>query len=184
MDVLTAPCSEMIGAIRHHAHFTESEEARVRIGGFVRTIRELGVQGFVDREYPVGSGKAFIVNEAAGRLCVVDGNAHLVALAMHDPAITLAKLVEATGRPEVVRLWREGWEAGSGQDRPFDVYIPFEADASRIPACREGLDGFKNPPLRMKIIPADIAFDSPLFSVADRGRPIGETVRALQELHG
>lgn len=178
-DVQNVPCATFVGAVRHHRHFTEDEAARARLAAFCARIAGAGVRAFVDGEYPAGSGKAIIVNEAAGRLCLVDGNAHLVALTACMPDLTLARLVELAGRDDFVHVWREGWEEGSGQMEPYDVYIPFAADAAAVPGCREGTDCFKDPPQPTKIIPATVAFDSSLFAPADRGRPLGETARAL-----
>ena len=179
MDVWSDPCAQLVGAVRHHRHFVEDEAARLRLAGFCERIRGEGVRAFFDAEYPSGGGKAIIVNEAQGRLNLVDGNAHLVALVACDEHVTLADLVREVGRDDFVRTWRDGWEAGSGQEGAYDVYIPMDADASRIPGCREGTDWFKSPPQPTKIISADIAFDSPLFAPEDRGRPLGETARAL-----
>lgn len=175
------PCAELVGAIGHHAYFLESSAAQERLRGFRNRILESGVRAFLDEEYPRESGKAFIVNEAAGQCCLVDGNAHMLALLACEPDLTVGGLVRMAGRAEVVRIWSDGWEGGSGQDAPYDVYIPHAADASRIPAAREGVDGFKNPPIPVKIIPASIAFSSPLFSARDRGRALGETLSALRE---
>ena len=83
------------------------------------------------------------------------------------------------GAPDLVRLWQDGWEDGSGQDAAYDVYIPIGTDTARIPEAREGTDWFKDPPAPTKIVPATIPFDTPLLSEADRGRPLIEAVRAL-----
>lgn len=175
------PCAGLIGAIRHHAHFLEDDAARSRLSRFRARIDERGARAFLDEEYPAASGKAFIVNEAAGQACLVDGNAHLLAILSCEPDLTLGGLAQAAGRADIVRIWHEGWEEGSGQDAPYDVYIPHAADASRIPGAREGMDGFKNPPIPVNVIPASVAFSSPLFAARDRGRALGETLAALQE---
>lgn len=180
-DAMTVPCATFVGAVRHHAHFLESEAARARLLGFRDDVRTNGVRAFVDREYPPGSGKAMIVNEVAGRFCLVDGNAHLVALVMCDADLTLARLVEEAGRADFVRLWRDGWERGSGQEAAYETFIPIDADTANVPGAREGVDGFKRPPQPTKIVPSTIAFDSPLFAEADRGRALGETARLLLE---
>lgn len=182
MHVMSTPCGEFIGAIGHHAHFTEDEAARRRIAGFCQTIREEGLRAFVEREYPRNAGKAIIVNEAEGAWCLVDGNAHLVSAVVCDPDLTLERLVEETGRPDAVRLWRGGWEDGSGQEGPYDVYIPLEIDTDRLPEWREGIDWFKESHPRIKIIPSDLRFDTPLLSSRDRGRPLAETAAALRDL--
>ena len=83
------------------------------------------------------------------------------------------------GRDDLVRLWQDGWEDGSGQNAAYDVYIPVGTDTARIPETREGTDWFKDPPAPTKIVPATIPFDTPLLSEADRGRPLIETVRVL-----
>lgn len=182
MDVSTVPCSTFVGAVRHHHHFLEDEGARARLESFCSRIVEKGMKAFLDEEYPPGSGKAFIVNEVAGRLCLVDGNAHMVAIVRCLPDVTLADLVQTAGRDDFVRIWRGGWEEGSGQTSPYEVYLPVATNTSRVPGCYEGVDGFKNPPAPTKIMPAGIAFDSPLFDPVDRGRPLGETARCLNEL--
>lgn len=179
MDVWNTPCAEFVGAIRHHRHFVEDEAARVRLVGFCGHIRREGAKAFLDAEYPAGGGKAFIVNEVAGRLNLADGNAHLVALVACDSQVTLARLVELAGRDDFVRVWRDGWEEGSGQEKPYEVYIPMATDGADVPGCYKGTDWFKDPPQPTKIIPATVAFDSPLFAPEDRGRPLGETARAL-----
>lgn len=184
MDVLNERCGSFIGAVRHHLYFTESIAARQRLQRFSEMVARDGVKAFIDEEYPAGSGKAMIVNEVAGRLCLVDGNAHLVALLTVDPDLTLGSLIEAVERDDFVRIWIEGWEAGSGQERAYDIYIPIEADVSRIPESRLGVDGFKRPPEDINIIPASIAFDSPLFAPADQGRPLEETAACVGEFIG
>lgn len=184
MDVWNASCGELVGAVRHHRYFTEDEEALARLVGFCQRIELKGVKAFVDEEYPPGSSKAMIVNEVAGRLCLVDGNAHMVALVACRPDLTLAELVECAGRTDFVRVWKDGWEEGSGQSVPYEVYIPRNADASSIPRCRDGVDGFKDPPQPTKVILATVAFDTPLLPACDRGRPVGETARFVREAMG
>ena len=180
-NVMTMPCTEFVGAVRHHAHFLEDEASRARLRRFRDAIRAEGVRAFLDREYPAGGDKALIVNVTAGRTCLVDGNAHLVALVMCDVGVTLARLVEESGRADFVRRWHDGWEEGSGQEAAYEVYLPLDADTSRIPEAYEGTDWFKDPSQPTKIMPATIAFDSPLFAERDRGRPLGETARRVLE---
>lgn len=182
MDVATVPCRTFVGAVRHHRHFTENAAARERIATFRARIEADGVRAFVDAEYPPGSGKAFIVNETAGRLCLVDGNAHLVALVACRPELTLAQLMSEAKRSDIVRFWRDGWEEGSGQEAAYEVFIPQATDATRIPGCYDGTDWFKSSPQPTKIMPATVPFDSPLFAPEDRGRTLEETVRVLDEL--
>lgn len=182
MDVASVPCRTFIGAVRPHRHFTEDEFARHQLESFRARIEADGLRAFVDAEYPAGSGKAVIVNDVAGRCCLVDGNAHLVALVACRPDLTLAQLVDEAGRDDFVRLWREGWEDGSGQDKPYEVYIPTDVDARAVPGCHDGTDWFKSPPQPTKIMPSSVAFDSVLFRPDDRGRPLEETVRRLEEL--
>lgn len=182
MDILNEPCKTFVGAVRHHGHFTEDAAVRERLRSFCERIMREGAKVFVDEEYPPGSGKAMIVNEVAGRLCLVDGNAHLVALLACDPDLTLGSLVETVGRGDFVRLWREGWEAGSGQDCAYDIYVPLGADVALILGSRLGVDGFKQPPEDINVIPSSIAFDSPLFSLCDRGRALSETAECVRAM--
>lgn len=177
--LMEMPCASFIGAVRHHAHFMQDVVAGERIDRLVRIARFRGLQTFVDWEYLAGGNKAFIVNLTQGKACLVDGNAHMVALIAADPKLTLASLVRQTGRNDLVRLWQDGWEDGSGQDAAYDVYIPVDTGTARIPEARVGTDWFKDPPAPTKIIPATIPFDTPLLSEADRGRPLIETVCAL-----
>lgn len=182
MDVATIPCRTFVGAVRHHRHFTEDEAARRRLESFRERIAVHGVKAFVDEEYPPGSGKAVIVNEIAGRGFLVDGNAHLVALVACVPDLTLTQLAELAGRDDFIRIWREGWEPGSGQGEAYEVFIPSATDARLVPGCYDGTDGFKDPPQPTKIMPATVPFDSASFAPEDRGRPLCETVGRLDEL--
>lgn len=180
MDALREPCKTFVGAVRHHGYFTGQASALNRIRDFCGRIARDGARAFVDEEYPVGSGKAMIVNEVEGRLCLVDGNAHLVALLVCDPELTLGGLAEAVGRSDFIRLWQGGWEQGSGQEGAYDIYVPLEADVSRIPGSRSGVDGFKQPPEDINVIPPTVPFDSPLFSLCDRGRILAETANSVR----
>lgn len=179
MDVWTVPCAEFVGAVRHHRHFTENEAARRRLASFCERIERAGMKAFVDEEYPAGSGKAFIVNQVDGRLFLADGNAHMVSLVRCFPDLTLKRLEIETQRRDLVRFWVAGWEAGSNQEKPYDVFVPMQADVSRIPGAYTTEDSFKDPPEPTKAIPAAVPFDSPLLSVEDRGCPLEETVRFL-----
>ncbi|WP_139652106.1 hypothetical protein [Raoultibacter phocaeensis] len=179
MNAMSERCGGFVGAVRHHRYFTEDDSARTRLQSFCERIEREGAKAFIDEEYPCGSGKAMIVNEVAGRFCLVDGNAHLVALVACDPDLTLARLVEVVGRSDFVRVWREGWESDSGQACAYDIYVPIDADVSRIPESRPGVDGFKQPPESINIVPACVAFDSPLFALSDRGRMLAETAACV-----
>lgn len=191
-DVWSEPCSSFVGAVGHHAHFTQCARARERIAHFCETIRHVGTAAFIEREYPRpgempadrADAKAIIVNVVNATPCLVDGNAHLVSLVMCDPGLTLSGLVHQAGRCDFVRIWHEGWEPGSRQDGPYVTYIPPDTDVRRIPWAQDGVNGFVQPPARVKVIPSGIAFDSTLFSVADRGRPLGETARSLLLMEG
>lgn len=187
--VLGLPCSSLVGAVGHHTYFLRTPAARARIARFCEAIRSEGIGAFLEAEYPRarkggarGEGKAFIVNVVGGTPCLIDGNAHLMSLVLCHPAVTLAELCEAAGRDDLVRIWRAGWEEGSGQAAPYDVYIPPDTRTDRIPGARRGVDGFRQPPLVIKIVSAGIASDSLLFDEADRGRPLGQTAAALREL--
>lgn len=180
--LMDRPCRTFVGAVRHHAHFVEDEAARARLAWFCDVIRTRGMAAFLAREYPPGSDKALIVNEIGGTPCVVDGNAHLVALVLCDPYVTLARIVEAAGRAGIVRLWKEGWEAGSGQEAAYETYIPVDADTTRLSEAYEGTDWFKDPPQPTKVIPSTIPFDTPALSERDRGRTLAETAEALRPL--
>lgn len=177
--LMEMPCASFIGAVGHHAYFTSNAAAKDRIERLARLARCRGIRGFAAQEYPQGAGKAFIANLTQGKVCLVDGNAHMVALLAVNPQLTLASLAYQVGRDDLVRLWQDGWEDGSGQNAAYDVYIPVGTDTARIPETREGTDWFKDPPAPTKIVPATIPFDTPLLSEADRGRPLIETVRML-----
>lgn len=180
--IMHTPCAAFIGAVGHHAHFTGDDAARTRLVGFCRRIREQGARIYLNEEYPARGGKAFIVNLTQGKPCLVDGNAHMVALVACDPQLTLARLVEIAGRDDIIRLWQDGWEDGSDQDDAYDVYIPVGTDTGRVPEARVDTDWFKQPPSPTKVIPATIPFDSPLLAENDRGRLIGETAAWLRGL--
>lgn len=121
-----------------------------------------------------------MVRFASGRTPGAYGNAHLVALVACDPDLTLEKLAEAAGRSDFIRVWRDGWEAGSGQACAYDIYVPLDADVSRIPDSRLGVDGFKEPPEDINVIPPHIAFDSLLLALYDRGRTLAETAECMR----
>lgn len=179
-DLMERPCGTFVGAVRHHAHFVGDEAARARLARFRDVVRTRGMAAFLAQEYPPGSDKALIVNEIGGTPCVVDGNAHLVALVLCDPDVTLARIVEAAGRAGIVRLWKDGWEAGSGQEAAYETYIPTATDTTRLPEAREGTDWFKDPPQPTKIMPSTIPFDTPALPERDRGRTLAETAEALR----
>ena len=187
-SVLQLPCSSFVGAVGHHAYFTRMSAARARIGGFCEAIRSRGIRAFIEAEYladrckGAAENKAFIVNVVGDAPCLIDGNAHLVALVLCDPDVTLARLCAVAGRTDFGRVWQAGWEKGSGQSAPYDVYVPPATRTDRIPGAREGMYGFKCPPVPIKIISAGIASNSPLFDEADRGRPLGETAAVLREM--
>ena len=176
--LLSMKCADFIGAPGHHAYFSENEAARARILQFRERIRE-SVVDFMDEEYPVGGEKSFIVNMADGKPCLVDGNAHLVALITVMPDLTLENLIIALGRNDFVRLWENGWEDESGQFEPYDVYAPVGIDTTRIPGARVDTDWFKQPPAPTKVVPANVPYDSLRFSSHDRGLPLGETARCI-----
>ncbi len=188
--LFSVPCLRFVGGVGHHTHFVEDAGARRRIGMLCSGVKSSGIPAFVEREYPRGSEKTIIVNvvgERKGRggiPCVVDGNAHLLALCMAVEGLTLARLVELSGRSDIVRIWHDGWEGGSGQTAPYDTYVPVGVDLRRIPGAHRSVDRFKNPPEPTQVIPSTIAFSSPLFSWRDRGRTLGETARALSATPG
>lgn len=120
--LFSVPCLRFVGGVGHHAHFVEDTGARRRIGMLCSGVKSSGIPAFVEREYPRGSEKTIIVNvvgERKGRggiPCVVDGNAHLLALCMAVEGLTLARLVELSGRSDIVRIWHDGWEGGFRSD--------------------------------------------------------------------
>lgn len=177
--ILSMPCAEFVGAVCHHSYFTGSDAARERIAGFVARIGRWGASNFVDEEYPAGAEKRIILNIIDGKVCVTDGNAHLVALVAACPGFHLGQLWRSGSEGGLVRVWRCGWEDGSGQDVPYDTYVPLTADVSRIPGAHAGTDWFKQPPESINVIPSNVPYDSELFSAGDRGRTLGETVEAL-----
>lgn len=181
MDVWQTPCAQFIGAIGHHTFFLQDASARARLQRFCTAIRQNGVAWFLKREYPQGLDKAIIVNRIGDALYVVDGNAHLLSLVLCDASITLRALVQAAGHQHFVRIWQDGWEAGSGQREAYETYIPPTTDTTRVPQWRAGVDGFKQPPISIKIIPSNVPFDSACFAACDRGRPLQQTAQALTD---
>lgn len=179
MDVWQMPCAQFIGAIGHHKYFLHNESARTRLRRFCAAIRQNGMAWFLNSEYPAGAEKAIIVNLIDGTPCVVDGNAHLLSLVLCDASVTLQALVRAAGRRGFVRIWQDGWEAEHGQQQAYETYIPPTTDTTRLPVWRDGWDGFKQPPIRIKIIPSNVRFDSACFAESDRGRPLKQTAMAL-----
>lgn len=177
--LLNAHCGKLIGAVGHHRHFTANSAARERLLRFRERILQEGAEAFFREEYPARSGKAFIVNVADGKACLVDGNAHLVSLVACFPLLKLSDLAALSGRTDIVRIWEDGWEEGSGQSAPYDVYVPVEIDTSHIPGARIDTDWFKHPPAPTKVIPPCISFDDPLFIPGDRGVPLFQTVRGV-----
>ena len=175
-------CRDLVGAVGHHWFFSHNAAAQERLSGFVRDIRRDGVDWFLREHYPRTGEKRVIVNQIGGRFYLVDGNAHMLALVLANPGIRFSGLVDAVGHGSFARFWRDGWEEGSGQVEPYETYIPFDTDTERLPSAREGYDAFKPTPERIKIIPSNIPFDSPLLSERDRGRPLGETAEELERL--
>lgn len=192
LDIWNEPCARLIGAVGHHAYFTQNAGARERIDLFCGRIMRDGIVAFMGEEYPRlaaatpdrADAKAVIVNVINATPCLVDGNAHLLSLVMCRPDLTLAELVRLTRRIDFLRVWHDGWEPGSRQENPYDTYIPPDTDVRHVPGARDGVNGFVRPPARVKVIPSTIAFDSVLFSAADRGQPIGETARVLRQTKG
>ena len=102
--LMEMPCASFVGAVGHHAYFTSNAAARDRIERLARLARCRGIRGFAAQEYPQGAGKAFIANLTQGKVCLVDGNAHMVALLAVDPQLTLASLAYQVGRDDL-RRW-------------------------------------------------------------------------------
>lgn len=177
----TWPVGRLIGAVGHHTYFLTDNAARQRVCTMARTIDDKGLGAFLHSEYPPGTDKGWIFNEMRGHLYVTDGNAHLVALCLARPGLTLGQLAE-NGGARLIRFWQEGWEEGSGQQQAYDTYIPFGIDTRALANCRVGLDHFKQPPQQIKIIPSDVPYDDAAFTPEDRGRPLQETARALSRL--
>jgi len=178
LEILSTPVGLAIGAPGHDRFFRENKAAAESIAEMADFARHRGLTALLEREYPDVGSKSIILNRIGKDVYAADGNRHLTALLIYDPALRFAQLEEA--RPGLLRLWHAGVEAGlNTAETPHEVYIPFEVDTSRVACAREGMDFFKNPPAPTKIVPADFRSDSPLLSPEDRGRPLYQTAIAL-----
>lgn len=182
MDLQTLmnyPLAQACGAPRHHHYFTTHRETALSILAMSDIVRQQGLSQMLLWEYPDTRTKNIIVNLIDGEVFLADGNRHCVAALLADPTLTFGDL--EAGRPGILRIWQAGVERGrnSAAD-PYDVYIPADVDISRIPEARMGMDYFKKPPAPTAIVPGNFRPDSPLLRVEDRGRPLGETVRAVE----
>lgn len=165
------------GAPGHHLFFCSDREIQNRIFEYVSFIQSKGERAFLAREYPDPNRKNIIINNIEGRLFCVDGNCHMVSLMIACPDLTLGKLRYLV--PDVVRFWTKGIENWKNIGHPYDVYIPYHINTDRIPSVREGFDCFNGRFDKVKIIPADIPFDSVLFSLPERGYPLFQTALSV-----
>lgn len=169
----------LISAPGHHTYFLTNAQTRSIIQNSCAYIRTNGLSAFLDREYPTHGRKRVIINQAGGQFNVVDGNKHLVSILLAYPQLTVNGLLQI--RPNLVRFWDCGFEYEQ-QRTAYDIFIPNHIDTSLLQNVRCGYDHFKNPPEKIKIIPANIPFDSTAFCEDDRGRALWETVKALRQL--
>ncbi len=177
-NILHFPLAAACGAPRHDYYFRNNAAAADSIMEMIRYGKAEGMAALLKREYPDVNVKNIIVNVIAGRLYVVDGNRHCIALVALDPDITIEKLNVL--HPGVVRIWEAGVEEGKNSaENPYDVYIPMDVDASRISNARCGVDYFKNPPAPTRIIPSNFPYDSELLNEIDRGYPLYKTVQTV-----
>ena len=177
--LLTHPVALACGAPGHHYHFTTHRDTALSILALADIARQQGLSQMLLWEYPDTRTKNIILNLMDGQVFVADGNRHCVAALLANPHLTFGDLESA--RPGILRIWQAGVEEGRNTPAdPYDVYIPANIDISRIPEARMGTDYFKKPPAPTVIVPGSFRSDSPLLSEQDRGRPLGETTRAVK----
>lgn len=167
-----------IGAPGHHQYFLTHTPAKSVIWDFCGYIRANGLSAFLNREYPPQGIKRIIINQAGGQWNVVDGNKHLVSILLAEPQLMVNDLLRI--RPKLIRIWNCGMEY-ERQETPYNIFIPGHIDTTSLQNAKCGYDYFKNPPEKIKIIPANIPFDSTVFQEDDRGRALWETVKALRQ---
>ena len=166
----------LIGSPGHHLYFLTNMQTKLIIQNSCEYIRIFGLTAYLEREYPSNRNKHIIINQTGKQFNVVDGNKHLVSILLAEPKLTINELLQI--KPELIRFWDCGIE-NCHQRNPYDIFIPNHIDTSSIENVRNGYDCFKNPPEKIKIIPANIPFNSAAFSERDRGRTLEETVKAL-----
>lgn len=170
--------TNLIGAPGHHQFFLTNIPTKSIIQNSCKYIRTNGLAAFLSREYPSQGTKRIIINQTGETFHVVDGNKHLVSILLAYPWLMINDLLKI--RPNLIRFWDFGIEYEQ-QRTPYDIFIPNHIDTSSIQNARCGYDHFKNPPERIKIISANIPFNSTAFQERDRGRALGETVKALRQ---
>lgn len=168
----------LIGALGHHQYFLTNIPTKSIIQDFCTYIRTNGLSAFLDQEYPSRGIKRIIINQTREQFNVVDGNKHLVSILLVNPQLMINDLLQI--RPDLIRIWNCGIECEQ-QKIPYDIFIPNHIDTTYIKNARCGYDYFKNPPEKIKIIPANIPFNSTAFNEKDRGRILGETVKTLRQ---
>ncbi len=169
---------DLISSPGHHHYFLTDPYVREDLRLARDSIRSRGLPAYVLREYPPNKEKRIIINRIENRFFVVDGNKHLTAMLLALPGLCVADLQCIC--PDLIRFWDRGIEHEGEQVIPYEIYIPTHIDTSALREVRIGYDNFKWVPHVTKIIPADIPFDSPLFSGVDRGLPLSRTVAALR----
>ena len=169
--------SEACGAPGHHEHFLTDTIAYRKILVLTDYARMEGIDAYLRLEYPSPDKKSIIVNVINGKIYVVDGNRHLISLIIAKPDLTFGELMQHM--PNVVRLWHEGIEGTQNVGKPYDVYIPYSISTERLPNARIGTDYFKMSHEQIKIISANIPFDSELFLPNEKGYPLYQTAIAL-----
>lgn len=179
--------ANLVGAVGHHAFFLTSASAQNRIQIHVNRILAFGLKQYLNEEYLSTIqnnklSKSFIINEIENRHFLLDGNLHMVAIILALPATTIGDIVQAAGRADIIRFWKNGYEDSPAiQKNPYDTYIPLHICTDKIAGAHKGMDYFKNPPEEIFIIPSNIPYDSMLFSPPQQGQPLGITAMALTE---
>lgn len=168
--------ASICGAPGHDQYFCDDARIKKRIFTYADFICRNGITAFLNREYPEPDNKNIILNEIDGRLFCVDGNCHLVSLLIACPSLTIGDLRQYA--PKVIRFWNKGIEYNRNI-YPYDIYIPYRINTDKIPSVRYGIDYFKSHSEKVKIIPADIPFDSRLFLPLERGCPLFQTAISM-----
>lgn len=174
------PIGTFCGALGHHKYFLTNQEARENIFSFSHYILTEGIEAFLRREYPAEGIKRIIINEIDNHFYIVDGNKHLVSLLLAKPDLTPGDLLQYNS--SLLRFWKKGIEETNSNGKPYEIFIPLHIDTNAVPQARIGYDNFKTPPETIKIIPADIPFDSPVFIPEDQGKPLRQTAEELSSL--
>lgn len=174
----TLRIASLISSPGHHNWFLTDKGCQNVILRDVRFIRENGFSDYLRKEYPLPQRKQIILNIINGRFYIVDGNRHLCSLLIAIPDFTLGQLVFCN--PAYLRVWKRGYESPA-QQTPFEIYIPDRINTDKLDSVKTGIDYFKTPCQKTKILRADIPFDSNAFCSADRGRPLYETALAFTQ---